>query len=42
MGSGKTQVALIYSKLPDQAAVTRAKQDWSERLAALEELLASQ
>jgi len=40
MGAGKSQVALTHAKLPDQAAVTRAKQFWTERLAALEKLLA--
>jgi hypothetical protein len=36
----KSQVALTHGKLPDRAAVTRAKQYWAERLGALEDLLA--
>lgn len=39
MGRGKSQVALTHAKLPDQAAVARAKQYWAERLAELEKLL---
>ncbi|HEX2250943.1 MAG TPA: hypothetical protein VHH32_11390 [Gemmatimonadales bacterium] len=39
MGPSKSQVALTHAKLADQAAVTRAKQFWTERLAVLEKFL---
>jgi hypothetical protein len=39
MGPAKSQVAITHAKLPDQAAITRSKQYWAERLAALERLL---
>ncbi len=39
-GAAKSQVAVQHRKLPDKAAVTRVKQYWAERLAALEEVLA--
>ena len=39
-GSAKSQVALQHVKLPDQATAARMKAYWSERLGALEELLA--
>jgi hypothetical protein len=38
-GSSKSQVALAHTKLPDRAAADRLKQYWTERLAALGELL---
>jgi hypothetical protein len=40
-GPGKSQVALTHGKLPEQAAATQAKQFWTERLGALEEVLTS-
>ena len=39
-GTAKSLVALSHGKLPDQAAATRVKQYWAERLGALEEVLA--
>ncbi len=39
-GPGKSLVALQHGKLPDRAAATRVKQYWSERLGALEDMLA--
>ena len=38
-GAAKSQVAVQHTRLPDQTAVSRMKQFWSERLAALEEVL---
>ena len=38
-GDAKSQVALVHTKLPDRAAVTRMKQYWLERLAVLGEVL---
>jgi hypothetical protein len=38
-GAGKSQVALVHTKLPDLAAVTRKKEYWAERLAELGRLL---
>jgi uncharacterized protein YndB with AHSA1/START domain len=38
-GAGKAQVAIQHRKLPDQAASARMKAYWTERLAALAELL---
>jgi uncharacterized protein YndB with AHSA1/START domain len=38
-GTGKSQVAIAHEKLPDQAAVTRSKQYWAERLDLLGEVL---
>ncbi len=38
-GAGKSQVALEHSKLADQADVQRRKAFWTERLAALGEVL---
>jgi len=40
-GAAKTQVAVQHRKLPDRAAIEKAKTYWSERLAALTELLAT-
>jgi hypothetical protein len=40
--AAKTQVAVQHRKLPDRAAIEKAKTYWSERLAALTELLATQ
>jgi hypothetical protein len=39
LGRAKSQVALAHGKLPDQAAATQAKQYWTERLKALENVL---
>jgi hypothetical protein len=39
-GEAKSQVGLAHMKLPDRGAVTRMKQYWSERLGALEQMLA--
>jgi hypothetical protein len=39
-GAARSQVAVQHRKLPDKAAVTRVKQYWAERLAALEDVLA--
>jgi hypothetical protein len=36
----KSQVALQHGKLPDRASATRMKQYWTQRLGALEEVLA--
>lgn len=38
-GTGKSQVAIAHEKLPDQAAVSRSKQYWAERLDLLGEVL---
>jgi hypothetical protein len=38
-GAGKSQVSLVHEKLPDEAAVSRMKEYWSERLAELGKLL---
>jgi hypothetical protein len=38
-GSGKSQVALQHTKLPEKAAATRMKQYWAERLDDLAEVL---
>jgi hypothetical protein len=38
-GRGKSQVAIAHEKLPDQAAATRSKQYWGERLDALGQVL---
>jgi hypothetical protein len=38
-GSGKSQVALQHTKLPEKAVATRMKEYWAERLQALTELL---
>ena len=38
-GEAKSQVAIQHEKLPDQAAATRMKAYWSERLEALSETL---
>ena len=35
----KSQLALAHAKLPDRETSTRMKQFWTERLAALEEVL---
>jgi len=40
-GADKSQVAVQHGKLADRVAVTRVKQYWTERLGALEEVLAS-
>lgn len=39
-GPAKSQVQLQHRELPDKAAVERVKAEWTERLAALGELLA--
>ena len=39
-GAAKSAVALEHAKLPDREAATRVKQYWTDRLAALNELLA--
>lgn len=39
-GRGKSQVAVQHEKLPDQAAATRLKQFWAERLMTLDRVLA--
>jgi uncharacterized protein YndB with AHSA1/START domain len=39
-GPGKSQVALTHSKLPDRDSATGMKQYWTERLGALEQVLA--
>jgi hypothetical protein len=41
LGDTKSQVALAHGKLPEQTAATQAKQFWTERLGALEEVLTS-
>jgi hypothetical protein len=41
LGDAKSQVGLAHGKLPDRASATRAKQYWTERLGALQEVLAS-
>jgi hypothetical protein len=41
VGATKSQVALAHGKLPDRASATRAKQYWTERLDALEQVLTS-
>jgi uncharacterized protein YndB with AHSA1/START domain len=38
-GKGKSQVAIAHEKLPDQAAASRSKQYWAERLEQLEKVL---
>jgi hypothetical protein len=38
-GPGKSQVAIQHEKLPDQAAATRSKQYWAERLDLLGQVL---
>ncbi len=38
-GAGKSQVALVHTKLPDRAAVTGRKEYWAERLTELGKLL---
>jgi hypothetical protein len=38
-GAGKSQVAIQHEKLPDQAAATRSKEYWAERLDLLGQLL---
>jgi hypothetical protein len=38
-GAGKSQVALVHTKLPDRAAVTGKKEYWAERLTELGNLL---
>jgi hypothetical protein len=38
-GAGKSQVALVHTKLPDRGAVTRKKEYWAERLTELGKLL---
>jgi hypothetical protein len=38
-GPAKSQVALQHGKLPDRAAATRMKEYWTERLAALQDVL---
>jgi hypothetical protein len=38
-GAGKSQVAIQHEKLPDQAAATRSKQYWAERLDLLGQVL---
>jgi uncharacterized protein YndB with AHSA1/START domain len=38
-GENKSQVAIAHEKLPDQAAATRSKQYWGERLDALGQVL---
>jgi len=40
-GSGKSQVSLSHTKLPDQSASNRMKQYWTERLDTLGQLLAN-
>jgi hypothetical protein len=37
--AGKSQVALVHTKLPDSAAATQKKEYWAERLTALGKLL---
>jgi uncharacterized protein YndB with AHSA1/START domain len=39
-GPGKTQLAVQHGKLPDKAAADRMKAYWTERLAALEAIVA--
>ncbi len=39
-GPAKSQVAIQHGKLPDKDRATRMKQFWSERLAALEQMVA--
>jgi hypothetical protein len=39
---GKSLVALTHSKLPDHDSITRMKRYWTERLGALEEVLAAE
>jgi hypothetical protein len=39
-GTSKSAVAVTHTKLPDRDAVTRLKAYWSERLAALDQILA--
>jgi hypothetical protein len=39
LGAAKSQVALSHEKLPDRAAVTRAKEYWGARLDALGQVL---
>ncbi|MBA3497765.1 MAG: hypothetical protein H0T86_11725 [Gemmatimonadales bacterium] len=41
-GAAKSQVALSHGRLPDRAAVTRAKQYWTARLDALGEVLTAE
>ena len=38
-GAGKSQVAIQHEKLPDQAAATRSKRYWAERLDLLGQVL---
>jgi hypothetical protein len=40
-GEGKSAVAVVHTKLRDRAASDKAKQYWSERLAALSSVLAA-
>ncbi|MGH8622719.1 MAG: hypothetical protein ACRET3_11315, partial [Burkholderiales bacterium] len=39
-GTRKRQIGVQHSKLPDKAAAARVKQYWTERLTALEQVLA--
>jgi hypothetical protein len=41
LGARKSQVAIQHEKLPDRAAVTRAKEYWTERLDELKNLVAA-
>ena len=40
-GAARSQVAIQHRKLPDKAAIARSKAYWTERLAALTELLSA-
>jgi uncharacterized protein YndB with AHSA1/START domain len=40
-GTGKSQVVLAHEKLPDRDSASRVKQYWTERLGALQEVLAA-
>lgn len=40
-GSGKSQVAVQHGKLPDRDSAARMKQYWTERLSALEDVVAT-
>jgi hypothetical protein len=40
-GSGKSQVALQHTKLPEKVVATRMKQYWTERLDELATVLTS-
>jgi hypothetical protein len=40
-GTGKSQVAVQHGKLPDSDSAARMKRYWTERLSALEDILAT-